>query len=194
MLLALRDLKASPVVYIFRFFSLAATHGPVFYLYLIIKELRFLPKFSSNIYLDRFTLPPNRIIHKHATVPVWFFSFPAREKSSLPCSISPIHTAPARPQPWALPPSSCFVWGFFRCSWISGATGGLSPLRSSPISAQDPSTTSCGGAGGSRRWGRAADVGRVAARGAICRGGRMESWGASSTRGWRGSGRPQQGR
>jgi hypothetical protein len=39
-------------------------------LYLIIKELRFLPKFSSNFYLDRFTLPPNRILLCNAIVHV----------------------------------------------------------------------------------------------------------------------------
>jgi hypothetical protein len=33
-------------------------------LYLIIKELRFLPKFSCNIYLNDFALPPNPIIHR----------------------------------------------------------------------------------------------------------------------------------
>jgi hypothetical protein len=33
-----------------------------YFLYLIIKELRFLPKFSSNFLLDRFTLPLNHII------------------------------------------------------------------------------------------------------------------------------------
>jgi hypothetical protein len=33
-------------------------------LYLIIKELRYLPKILSNKFLNRFALPQNRIVHR----------------------------------------------------------------------------------------------------------------------------------
>jgi hypothetical protein len=44
------------------------------YLYLIIKELRFLPKFSSTLFLDRFALPPKYIILQTTIIPFQFIS------------------------------------------------------------------------------------------------------------------------
>jgi hypothetical protein len=64
--------------------SSVATHGQFSYLYiyyLIIKELRFLPKFSFNFFWDNFTLPPNRIIHIVAPIPIQFITFRERNPS-----------------------------------------------------------------------------------------------------------------
>jgi hypothetical protein len=57
-----------------------ATHGHFSYLYIIIKKLRFLPKNLSKLFLDRFAVPPNRIILHNCHCTVSFILFPLPER------------------------------------------------------------------------------------------------------------------